>query len=113
MPPKKEKTDQPEKEAWTDEHTRTVLRGMITQVLLHRSDIYAIPELSGVADNGGDRINKKIQQVLKKVCEGYPGANGLVEEVVKGLKGSKAATDGHGGGSVPNTPKKRKVKYEE
>ncbi|WVQ99440.1 hypothetical protein IAU59_006575 [Kwoniella sp. CBS 9459] len=109
MAPKK--SEQTQKEAWTDEHTNILLRGMITHVLLNRSTFYAIPKLSGVADHGGDRINKKLQQVLKKVCDAHPGANGLVEDVMKGLKGSKASTNG--GGSFPTTPKKRKVKSEE
>ncbi|OCF36811.1 hypothetical protein I316_01407 [Kwoniella heveanensis BCC8398] len=117
MAPKKERSEQvgAGKEGWTEEHTNIMLRGIITQVLIHRPDIYSIPELNGVSENGGDRINKKIQQALKKVCDGYPGAQGIVEDVVKGLKGSKAAANigGGGDGSVPNRPKKRKVKDEE
>ncbi|WVW83959.1 hypothetical protein I302_105982 [Kwoniella bestiolae CBS 10118] len=95
-----------EKEPWTDDHTITLLQTTINLVLTHRPDIYATQGLQGVSDNGGNRINQKLQQMLKKFCAMYPGAEGLVEEQIKLLKESKA------GGGIHGTPKKRKVKDE-
>ncbi|WVR07089.1 hypothetical protein IAU60_004128 [Kwoniella sp. DSM 27419] len=91
-------------ETWSDHHTEAMFRGIVTLVLNNRSSLYAIPQVSGVNGNGGDRINKKVQQVLKKVCEGQ-GVPGLVDDELKNLKASKG---GNGG-----SPKKRKVEAEE
>ncbi|WWD17256.1 hypothetical protein CI109_101694 [Kwoniella shandongensis] len=95
-----------EKEAWGDNHTDALIRGMIAEILARRPDLYRLPELQGVSDNGGNRINQKIQQILKKMCALYPGTEQMVEEEVQKLKGNKAAS---GGG----TPKKRKIKAKE
>ncbi|WRT66418.1 uncharacterized protein IL334_003374 [Kwoniella shivajii] len=108
MPPKAEK------EFWNDDHTREVIRGIIKSTLSNRSEIYSYPALSGVSDNGGDRINKKIQQILKKLCDTYPGFQGMVEEEVKNM--AKGKSTGNGTPSPKkngSTPKKRKVKDED
>ncbi|WVW83962.1 hypothetical protein I302_105985 [Kwoniella bestiolae CBS 10118] len=119
MPPKVEK------ETWNDDHTAILIRGIIRHCLHHRSELYQLPGLEGVSDHGGDRINKKVQQILKKVCEIYPNVKaGVVEEEMKLLSnvrskgkggnegGSSPKENGGGGGSVNDTPKKRKVKDE-
>lgn len=85
---------------------------MVRTLLESRSQIYATPDLAGVSDNGGNRINQKLQQVLKKLCTLYPGAEKCVEEEVEATKRSKST--GSGGNSAPKTPtpKKRKMKRE-
>ncbi|KAK8864444.1 hypothetical protein IAR55_001693 [Kwoniella newhampshirensis] len=95
-----------EKEAWNDEHTTALIRGMVVNILTNRSDLYKIPDLQGVSDNGGDRVNKKVMQILKKLCGQYPGAEQMVDEEVKKLKGSKSGSSSRAG---PATPKKRKM----
>ncbi|WWC94220.1 hypothetical protein V866_001060 [Kwoniella sp. B9012] len=98
-----------DKETWNDDHNIALLRASISILLTHRPDIYATLALRGVSENGGNRINQKLQQMLKKLCATYSSAEGLVEEEIKHLKDSKAAGGGNNGG----TPKKRKVKDEE
>ncbi|KAK6910078.1 hypothetical protein I203_104107 [Kwoniella mangroviensis CBS 8507] len=117
MPPKVEK------ESWNDDHTAILLRGIIRQSLIHRSDIYQLPGLEGVSENGGDRINKKLQSILKKLSEKYPG---MVDEELKSLGRSRTKNGNSNGITTPTsspkkdkggngntTPKKRKVKEEE
>ncbi|WWC70038.1 uncharacterized protein I206_103982 [Kwoniella pini CBS 10737] len=102
-------TDKIDKEPWGDEHTIALLRTSIQILLLHRSDIYSNPSLIGVSDNGGNRINMKLQQILKKLCNTFPGAENLVVEEVNNLKEARSK---NGNGSNPSTPKKRKMKDE-
>lgn len=79
-----------------------LIRSMVRILLASRSQIYATSELAGVSDHGCNRINTKLQQVLKKMCAASPGAEKIVDEEVKAT--SKAKTP---------SPKKRKVKDEE
>ncbi|WWC62018.1 uncharacterized protein I303_104605 [Kwoniella dejecticola CBS 10117] len=102
-----------EKEPWAEEHTSALLQATINLVLAHRPELYATPELRGVSDNGGNRINQKLQQMLKKLCAAYPGAEGLVEAQIRSLKEAKANGSGGGQRSNPTTPKKRKMNEEE
>ncbi|GFZ43878.1 hypothetical protein JCM24511_01598 [Saitozyma sp. JCM 24511] len=115
--------------AWTDEHTLHVLRGIISSTLASRPALYALPELKPVSNNRGDRINKKLQQLLRKLEDAVPGAAGMVaQEVGKlGKRGSaspkKVKAAGAGAGGVvreqvasPGAGRKRKraeVKEEE
>ncbi|WVQ67629.1 uncharacterized protein L199_005832 [Kwoniella botswanensis] len=80
------KSNKVEKESWNDNHNLALLRASISLLLNHRPDIYATPALRGVSENGGNRINQKLQQMLKKLCAAYPGAEGLVEEEIQYLK---------------------------
>lgn len=77
----------------------------MTQIVLsNRSIIYSTPELSEVSGNGGDRINKKIQQALKRLIQ-VPGAEGILqEELEKGKTGKRKS----GGSSTESTPTKKK-----
>jgi hypothetical protein len=81
---------------------------MVRLLLGSRSQIYANPDLAGVSDHGCNRINQKLQQILKKICVTYPGAEKIVEEEVEGLKKVK----GSGLGAKTPSPKKRKAKDE-
>ncbi|WWC89276.1 uncharacterized protein L201_004197 [Kwoniella dendrophila CBS 6074] len=109
MPPKFEK------EAWNDDHTTEVIRAIIQTTLINRSTIYSLPSLQGVSDNGGDRINKKIQQILKKMCDSYPGSQGIVEEEVKNVSKNKnnSKTTPSPKNSPKKSPKNKKRKVEQ
>jgi hypothetical protein len=54
-----------------------------------------------VSGNGGDKINKKIQQILKKLETSVPGGNGLTAGAVASLKGNR----GNGGSKGTPSPK--------
>jgi hypothetical protein len=86
-----------------------VIRGIISNTLISRPTFYAIPELSNVANNRGDRINKKLQQVLKSMAAGV-GAEGMVaEELAKLGRTKKAPGGGAGRGRAsPATSKSKK-----
>ncbi|WWC89278.1 uncharacterized protein L201_004199 [Kwoniella dendrophila CBS 6074] len=92
------------KEAWNDEHTLILLREMAHSLLINRSTFYSTPGLKGVNEHGGDRINKKIQQLLKSLCCTIPGGEKLVEEVLKEMK-TKNKINNNG-----SPGKKRKIK---
>jgi hypothetical protein len=79
--------------------------------------LYAIPELKDVANNGGDRINKKAQMLFQKLADSIPGGQGLVKEEVGKMSRSpkKAAGGGAGHGAKRDSgspSKKRKVKQD-
>ncbi|WVR07088.1 hypothetical protein IAU60_004127 [Kwoniella sp. DSM 27419] len=97
--------DKPGKEAWTEQHTVSLIRSLVASTLIHRSEHYSNAALQGVSDNGGNRINMKLLQILKKLCATYPGADGIVETEIDRLKDSRS-----GNGSPK---KKRKVKDED
>ena len=90
----------------------SLLRVLVQTILAGRPAIYATPQLAEVNKNGGDRINKKIQQILKKMLEanGVEDASGLVQDEVAKVGRSKK---GPGGTPSPKkTPtkgKKRKM----
>jgi hypothetical protein len=100
---------------------------MVSKILSSRSEFYAEPSLGPWAGHGGDRINKKIQQILKKAEGAIAGAGGVVDEEmikVKGKKGTSTPTPTptKKGGKINQasalTPtkkggKKRKVECEE
>jgi hypothetical protein len=84
---------------------------LIFHVLASRPTLYAAPELQGVSGNGGDKINKKTQQLLKKLCGQVSGAEMIVDEEVKKLsKGKQGGKASPAKGGSPT--KKRKVKDE-
>lgn len=58
-------------------------------VLAQRSEIYKRPDLVAFAGNGGDRINKKIQQRLKKLLD-VPGGGAGTRKTDKSGAGSAA-----------------------
>lgn len=94
-----------------------------------RPALYALPELKPVSNNRGDRINKKLQQLLRKLEDAVPGAAGMVAQEVGKLGKSRSASPkkakaaGAGAGGVvreqvasPGAGRKRKraeVKEEE
>ena len=84
-----------------------VYRNIIRIILSSRPEIYASPNLSEVNNNGGDRINKKVQQILKKMADGsgLPGAGGMIQEEIAKLGRMKKGPGG-GVGSAPSSPKK-------
>ena len=90
----------------------TLFRQLVASTLASRATFYTNPDLAPWSSNGGDRINKKIQQLLRKVGAGIPGAKEVVTE--------ELAKIGRGGGGKGKTPtptkkggKKRKVESEE
>lgn len=62
---------------------------MIHLILSNRPTLYATPELAPVANNRGDRINKRAQAILGKLTALYPGAEGLVKEQMQLISGTK------------------------
>jgi len=89
--------------------------------------MYALPDLAAVNGNGGDRINKKLQQILVGLEKSH-GLDGAVKEEVgrlkgmgrgggSGKKGVKVKTEKEEGGKVKVEKgagrKKRKVEKEE
>jgi hypothetical protein len=100
---------------------------MVSKILSSRSEFYAEPSLGPWAGHGGDKINKKIQQILKKAEGAITGAGGVVDEEmikVKGKKGTSTPTPTptKKGGKINQTSaptptknggKKRKVESEE
>jgi hypothetical protein len=90
----------------------TLFRQLVASTLASRATFYSDPDLAPWSSNGGDRINKKIQQLLRKVGAGIPGAKEVVTE--------ELAKIGRGGGGKGKTPtptkkggKKRKVESED
>ena len=97
--------------------------------MANRATLYADPALADVNNNGGDRINKKTQQILRKLTDGMPGAEHAIKDAAtagkaKGRGGKKEGTvspgkkkangaggsgsgTGSAGGSASSTPKKR------
>ncbi|ORY21100.1 hypothetical protein BCR39DRAFT_570042 [Naematelia encephala] len=67
---------------WADTHTTALVRGMISTILSNRIDFRSIPDLEPVGNNGGDRINKKLIQILTRMADQYPGCQGAVKELV-------------------------------
>lgn len=89
------------------DHQLAVLRSIVQSTLSSRSTIYASDDLAEVNNNGGDRINKKIQQILGKLVSTYPGAENMVKEEVgkMGRGGERKAAD-EGSGSPTKSPKR-------
>ncbi|WWC62014.1 uncharacterized protein I303_104601 [Kwoniella dejecticola CBS 10117] len=100
----------PNKTQWNDEHTLILLRSIVLSTLSNRASFYSTPGLEGVNEHGGDRIHKKIQQLLKQLCGTVPGGQGIVEEVMKDIKRTKKE---RGQGVGNSMEKKRKIKDEE
>jgi hypothetical protein len=85
-----------------------VLREITRTVLKYRSAIYSADTLASVNDNSGNRINKKILQILGKLAAGHEGAGNAIDDMIKELKGNRAKN----AGSEVTPTKKRKVKAE-
>ena len=102
-----------------------VFRKIVTVALSSRPSFYAEPALAPWAGHGGERINKKIQQILKKAGSAIPGAGGVVEEEMAKMKGKKGTptpipTKKRGKNNQTSAPtptkkggKKRKVESED
>ena len=96
---------------------------MVDKILSSRSEFYAEPSLGPWAGHGGDRINKKIQQILKKAEGAIVGAGGVLDEEMAKMKGKKGTptptpTKKALNQTTATTPtkkgeKKRKVEVEE
>ncbi len=67
----------------------TLLRAMAGLLLAHRRTLYATPGLEGVADHGGERINKKIQGFARRMAGEHAAVVG--EELGKMKTGRKKA----------------------
>ena len=91
--------------------------------MTNRSILYAEPSLAGVNYNGGDRINKKTQQLLRKLADEVLGGDDIIKEALASTKSSKGGKSQKSPGkdkgrkdndtSPKTTPKKRKVRMEE
>ncbi|EIW70345.1 hypothetical protein TREMEDRAFT_60835 [Tremella mesenterica DSM 1558] len=62
------------------QNTVDLVRGIVGIVLSSRMELYDRPSLRPVANNGGDRINKKTQSLLKAWAKSVPGAEKVVIE---------------------------------
>lgn len=94
------------------------MRAIVQTIIADRPAIYATPDLADINGNGGDRINKKISQVLKKMLEanGVAAGGAMVSEEVARLSRSKKGENT--AASPKKTPtkgktRKVKVKYDE
>lgn len=58
------------------------MRHVVAASLASRATLYADPHLSGVNHNGGDRVNKKLQQVLGMLVRQFPEAGDMIKEEV-------------------------------
>jgi hypothetical protein len=65
---------------------------MVQTILASRVGIYETPELQPWSNNGGSKINQKIQQLLKKLGSTIPGAAEIVAEEVAALTKTKKST---------------------
>jgi hypothetical protein len=81
---------------------------MVIAILTSRSSIYASPDLTDWSGNGGDKINKKIQQLLNNLGTNIPGAEQVVKEEVAKLSKKKGSPAKEKNGSTTPSPKKRK-----
>jgi len=89
-------------------HVQTAsLRAMITELLASRTKIYASPSLNGVNENFGNRINQKMQQVMKKLCAACK-VEGIVDEEVQ-----RMTRRGSGGGAGEKGQKTKRCKVKE
>lgn len=79
-----------------------MVQACITMLLTNRSNLYAFPDLAHVSGNGGDRINKKLQQMLRMLERSVDKGHGMTAAAVAALKGT--------GGDSQRKAKKRKVK---
>ncbi|KLT43983.1 hypothetical protein CC85DRAFT_326882 [Cutaneotrichosporon oleaginosum] len=95
----------------TPEHDAIILRAVTASVLASRRTIYTTPGLEAVANNGGSRINQRVQQMLKKMCAAY-GLAGVVEEEVAAASGKKEGAGRQSNGKGTGKGKKRKIKDE-
>jgi hypothetical protein len=59
-----------------------LFRKLVSNALHHRAEFYADPSLAAWSSNGGDKINKKLQQLLKKFEASIPGAGEVVNQEV-------------------------------
>ena len=69
-------------------------------------------QVDEVSSNGGDRINKKIQQWLRRMADGVPGASDLVGEATP-KKGKRAKVKGEEEGMPSKRAKKHKARDSE
>lgn len=86
-----------------------LVRVMIQLVLLNRSTIYLTPALADVANNKGDRINKKIQSILARMTAVYPWADGMVKEEVAKISAAKPWKRKAGGVDVADVSPSKKA----
>lgn len=83
----------PPPSSMADEIQIALFRQIVATTLSSRAEFYTNPQLQPWSGNGGDKINKKIKQFLKKVGAAIPGAEGVVdEEIGKVGRGSKGKT---------------------
>lgn len=125
----------PNKEKWTESHDvsiptplplplapthhsqRALLSAITAHLLASCRELYATPALSGVGDHGGERINKKIQAALKRMCG--PEHAGLVEEEMKKLTvarrvgGGGKGSGGSSAGTSASAGKRKRVRSED
>lgn len=87
-------------------HFTAVVQHIVHTALVNRPTLYAIPALTGVSNNGGDRINKKLQAILGALVRQYPGAEGLVKAEIANLTSGRKK----GGASSKNRKDSRPAK---
>jgi hypothetical protein len=88
------------------DHQTDLYRGILELILPHRSALYKRPDLADVSGHGGDVINRKLLQVLKKL--GRDMAVGDAEQIFSEQSKAKKT-----GGSATASPTKRKSPVKE
>lgn len=89
------------------------MRAIVQTIIANRPAIYATPELADVNNNRGDRINKKIHQVLEEMLDanGVADAGAMVGgEIAKSKRAMRATPSPK---KTPTKGKKRKAKDED
>lgn len=90
-----------------------LFRKMVATILISRSEIYTTPELAQWSSNGGNSINKKIQQLLTRFGKLIPGAEQIVKEEVANLTSKKKSPAKEKNESPPKKRKRAVVKAED
>lgn len=85
-----------------------VFRKIVADTLAARSQHYANPSLAPWSGHGGDTINKKIQQLLKKLGSQIPGASQVFNEEMNRLSKKKGKSGKADSTRATPSPKKRK-----
>lgn len=69
-----------------------LFRKLVSTTLSSRTEFYSTVGLEAWSGHGGDRIYKKLQQLLKRLGAGIPGAGEVVGEEMAKISRGKAKT---------------------
>lgn len=84
-----------------------LVRGIVGNVLSSRPELYALPGLSEVNGNGGDKINKQAQRMLRELAKQFAPGEDIVGEMVRSSPGKRKAGKVKSDGDEPTTPTKK------